>query len=137
MLYPVLATIFFAGALIFIKLTTTKISPFLANVFFVATAIIVQLSALLYAKLKGVNLFATSQGIKISLIGGIFIGLYTIFLFLTFSKFGVTKATPFIYIGALSLVFIFGAIFLKETLTSLKILGLLLSFIGLFLLFKN
>lgn len=137
MLYPVLATIFFAGALIFIKLTATKISPLLANIFFVITATIVQLSALLYAKLKGVNLFATSQGIKISLIGGIFIGFYTIFLFLTFSKFGIIKATPFIYIGAISLVTIFGVIFLKETLTSLKILGLLLVLTGLFLLFKN
>lgn len=137
MLYPILTTIFFAAALIFIKLTATKISPLLATVFFSSTAIIIQLGAFSYFKLKGVNLFATSSGIKISLIGGIFIGLYTIFLFLTFSKFGITKATPFIYIGALSLVFIFGVIFLKETLTSLKILGLLLAFVGLFLLFKN
>lgn len=137
MLYPVLATIFFASTLIFIKLATTKISPLMANVFFVAMTIIVQLGVLLYTKLEGVNLFVTSQGIKISLIGGLFAGFYSIFLFLTFSKFGVTKATPFIYIGALSLVFIFGVIFLKETLTSLKILGLLLAFVGLFLLFKN
>ena len=88
MLYPILATIFFASALIFIKLTAAKISPILANVIFLASAVIVQLSALLYAKLKGINLFATPQGIKISLVGGIFIGFYTIFLFLTFSKFG-------------------------------------------------
>lgn len=137
MLYPILTTIFFASALIFIKLTTTKISPLLATIFYSFAAIVVQFGVLLFFKLKGVNLFTTSSGIKISLIGGIFIGFYTVFLFLTFSKFGVTKATPFIYIGALSLVFIFGVIFLKETLTSLKILGLLLSFVGLFLLFKN
>jgi len=137
MLYPILATIFFASALIFIKLTAAKISPILANVIFLASAVIVQLSALLYAKLKGINLFATPQGIKISLVGGIFIGFYTIFLLLTFSKFEAIKATPFIYIGAISLVIIFGALFLKEPLNYFKIIGLLLSFAGLFLLFKT
>ena len=137
MLYLILASIFFGAALISIKLTAGKISPSLANVLFVASAIIIQLSALLYAKLKGVSLFASSQGIKISLIGGVFIGFYTIFLFLTFSKFGVVKATPFVYIGAISIVVIFGSLFLKEPLNYFKILGLLLAFTGLFLLFKN
>jgi len=137
MLYPILATIFFAGALIFIKLTAAKISPIMANVIFLASAVIVQLSALLYSKLKGINLFATPQGIKISLAGGIFIGFYTIFLFLTFSKFGAIKTTPFIYIGAISLVVIFSALFLREPLTYFKILGLFLAFAGLFFLFKT
>lgn len=135
MIFLILSTIFFGIALIFVKLSTVKIYPLLGNLIFLSSAFIVQLGAIIYVKLKGIDLTYTSEGIILSLIGGIFIGLYTIFLFLTFSQFDITKASPIIYIGAISIAVIIGAIFLKEPLTLYNILGLVLAFVGLFLLF--
>lgn len=135
MLYLALATTFFGLALIFIKLTIPKIYPLLGNLLFLAFAAIIQLGALLYARSKGAKIFFTKEGFGLSALGGIFLGLYTIFLFLTFSRMDISKASPVIYVGAVSLATVFGTFFLGESFSWINLLGLLLAFGGLFLLF--
>ena len=137
MIYLILAPIFFAIALSFFKITTKTTHPLLGNIITSATAVFVTFLILLYNRFKGVELFYTRDGILLSLAGGFFIGLYTVFLFFAFSKFDISKTTPIVYIGAISISVIIGAIFLKEHISWLNILGLIIAFLGLLLLFKK
>ena len=135
MIYVGLAALFFGLTVVFIKLATREIHPLLGNLLFPAFAAIIQLIVLLYVKLKGTALFLSSKGIAISAIGGICLGLYTIFLFLALSRMNVSKVSPIVYIGAILIATIVGVIFLKEPLTKTNIAGLLLALSGLYLLF--
>ena len=137
MIYLVFAPIFFAIALIFFKITTKTMHPLLGNVITSATAVFVTLLIMFYNRFKGVELFYTRDSILLSLAGGFFIGLYTVSLFFAFSKFDISKTTPIVYIGAISISVIIGAIFLKEHISWLNILGLIIAFLGLFLLFRK
>lgn len=102
MTYLILTTIFFGIAIVFIKLSTNKIYPLPGNVFFLISAFVIQLGALIYVKLKGVPLSFTPEGIGLTLVGGIFIGFYTIFLFITLSQFEIARVR-LLFISALSL----------------------------------
>ena len=137
MIYLILAPIFFAVALSFFKIPTTTMHPLLGNVFTSAVALFVTLLILFYSRFKGVELFYTRGSILLSIAGGVFIGLYTVSLFFAFSKFDISKTTPIVYIGAISISVIIGTIFLKENINWLKILGLIIAFLGLLLLFKK
>jgi drug/metabolite transporter (DMT)-like permease len=130
-------TIGFALTLIFIKLSSVKVSPIIGNLIFTATAAGVQLAVFLYYKLKGAPLSVTSDGLILSAIGGLFLGIYTVSLFLTFSEIPVSKASPIIYAGAILLASCFGIFLLHEGITWHKLVGFGLLIAGLFFVFNQ
>lgn len=135
MIYLILAPILFGITLIFIKLSTTKVSPIVGNMLFPAAAFAVQFFTFMFFKYRGDNFMITSKGLWLSLIGGIFLGLYTIFLFQAFSQVGIAKASPIVYIGAIIISVLFGVIFLRESLSILNIIGIILACVGLGFIF--
>ena len=135
MIYLALAPLFFGLTLIFIKLSTAKVSPIIGNMLFPAAAFVLQFITFLVLKMRGNDFVITSKGLWLSGIGGIFLGLYTIFLFQAFSKVGIAKASPVIYIGAIVISTLFGIIFLKEPTSIVNVIGIILACIGLALIF--
>jgi uncharacterized membrane protein len=135
MIFLTLATVFFGAALFLIKFSAPAISAYYANILFSLASLVVQTTVLLFVKIKGVPLHASPKGIWLALLGGAIIGLYTVFVFLSFSKLEITKVTPIVYAGAISLSSILGVVFLGETLGVINILGFVLVLGGIFLLF--
>jgi len=130
-------TIGFALTLIFIKLASVKSSPIVSNLIFTAVAATVQFTVFLYYKFKGAPLSITTEGLTLSAIGGLFLGIYTITLFLTFSEIPISKASPVIYAGAILLASCFGILCLHEAMSWQKIVGLALLITGLFFVFSR
>src|ERR1035438_6118350 len=116
-------TIGFALTLIFIKLASVKGSPIVNNLIFTAVAATVQLAVFLYYRFKGTPLPITGEGLILSAIGGLFLGIYTVALFLTFSEIPVSKASPVIYAGAILLASCFGIFFLHEGISWQRFIG--------------
>lgn len=137
MLYAFLAALFFGITLIFIKLVSTRIHPFLANTLFPLFAVLVQLVVLFVARAKGVKIFFDPKALALTAVGGVFLALYTVFLFLAFSKNDISKASAIVYVGAIMLATLFGAVFLKEPFTWVNICGIALSSVGLLLMFAR
>ena len=135
MTYLLLATLFGGTTFILIKLLSAKLHPVLGNAITLLVALILQSAILIYLKIRGTNIFITSEGVRLGILGGVSVGLYTAFLFLTLSRFEIIKALPFIYIGAIILSLLFGVIFLKEPFGWLNFLGMLLAFSGIVLMF--
>jgi len=127
MVYLVFATLFSGLTFFFVKIIATRIYPLLGNLLSISVAIIVQLLIFSYLRWKGVEMNLTSSGAVLSLVAGLFVAFYTVFLYFAFSQLDVSKATPILYLGSLAIVTILGVVFLKESLTFLNILGLLLA----------
>ena len=135
MIYLILAPLFFGITLIFIKLFTTKVSPLIGNMLFPVAAFVIQFIIFIFFKMRGDNLIVTSKGLWLVVIGGIPLGLYSIFLFQAFSKVGIAKASPVVYIGAIVIATLFGVLFLKEPINVTNIVGIIVACIGLALVF--
>jgi drug/metabolite transporter (DMT)-like permease len=134
MSYLVLATIFSGLTFFSIKLVTAKIYPLVGNIVSLVIALLVQLLIFAYFRAKGVNMPITPEGIGLSFGVGVFVALYTFFLFLAFSKLDVGVATPILYIGSLAIAIILSVIFLKEILNVYNIFGFVLAGLSIFLL---
>lgn len=135
MINLILAPLFFSLTLVFIRLSTNKVSPLIGNMLFPLAAFIVQSIVFLYFKLHGDKFIITKQGLIYSGVGGIFLGLYTIFLFQAFAYAGISKASPIVYITAIVLASLFGILFLKENASPINIFGMVLACIGLALVY--
>ena len=135
--YLTIATVSFGMTLIFIKLASLKTSPIVSNLMFTAIAIVVQLTVFFYYKLKGSPLLVTGHGLALSAIGGLFLGAYTVTLFLTFSQIPISKASPIVYAGAIILASCFGILFLHEGISWQKLVGFPLLVAGLFFVFNQ
>ena len=135
MIEIVLAALFFGLVLIAIKLSTPHIYPLLGAIIISITSFVIQAVAIVVAKSRGAVLTIATKGVLYSLLAGLFLGVYTIFLFFALSKFDISKATPFVYVGAIVISFLFGVSFLKEPFSMVHFVGLLLATVGLFLLF--
>src|SRR5436190_16518034 len=108
--YLSLAT-FFSGLTFFlVKIVTSKIYPILRNLFSLLAALLVQLLIFAFLKFRGTPMPLSKDGISLSLVTGIFVALYTFFLFLSFSKLDVSKATPVLYIGSLAIATVLSVI---------------------------
>jgi uncharacterized membrane protein len=134
MTYLVLATFFSGLTFFFVKIITTKIYPILGNLLSLSSALVIQLLIFFYLRYRGTNMNVSQEGVAISLVAGIFVALYTVFLFLAFSKVDVSKGTPILYIGSLVIATILSVIFLKESLNIYNIVGLLLAGASIFLI---
>lgn len=136
MIWAVLASLCFALTLTAIKQATYVIYPILANVLFSTFALLVQLTALfVFVRLKGADISLAPQALLMSAIGGAFLGLYSIFTFLAISDLDISRASPTIYVGGISIASIIGIFIFGESLTWINAIGMLLACVALFLIF--
>lgn len=78
----------------------------------------------------------TESGVFYSALTGVCVGAGTILFFLLFQKGGPLSAVPMILAGGAALVAIVGILVFREPASLLRLLGIVLAIIGLFLLKK-
>jgi transporter family protein len=76
----------------------------------------------------------SSEGVFYSVLTGICVGAGTVMFFLLFQKGGPLSAVPMVLAGGAALMAIVGILFLKEPATMMRVSGIVLSLLGLFLL---
>ena len=120
---------------IFTKMASDKIGDGLGGFVVEATAALSILLYLIFLKLSGEwNQGYSSSGIFYSALTGICVGAGTILFFLLFQKGGPLSAVPMVLAGGMVIMAVAGILFFKEPASWPRLLGIILSLAGLFLL---
>jgi bacterial/archaeal transporter family protein len=120
---------------IFTKMASDKIGDGLGGFVVEGTAALSILLYLIFLKLSGKwNQNYSSAGIFYSALTGICVGAGTILFFLLFQKGGPLSAVPMVLAGGMAIMAIVGILFFKEPASWPRLLGIVLSLVGLFLL---
>ena len=135
--YAVGAAVLYGLHQIFTKLASDRISDGLGGFVVEGSAALTILVYLAFLKFGGHwNQTSSAPGVFYSVVTGICVGVGTLFFFLLFQKGGPLSAVPMILAGGAALMAIAGIVFFKETPSVARLLGIVLSLIGLFLLKK-
>ena len=133
--YAVGAAILYGLHQIFTKLAAARMSDGLGGFVVEATATLTILAYLGYLWLGGKwNQTSSGAGIGYSVLTGICVGAGTILFFLLFQKGGPLSAVPVVLAGGAALMAVAGICFFKEPASWPRLLGIVLSLLGLFLL---
>jgi transporter family protein len=135
--YAVGAAILYGMHQIFTKLASKGISDGLGGFVVEATAALSIVAYLVWLYLFGKwDQKASASGMWYSVATGVCVGAGTILFFLLFQKGGPLSAVPMVLAGGAALMAVAGILFFKETVSWQRILGIVLSLAGLFLLKK-
>ena len=135
--YAVGAAVLYGLHQIFTKLAADRISDGLGGFVVEGSAALTILVYLAFLKFGGHwNQTLSTPGVFYSVLTGICVGVGTIFFFLLFQKGGPLSAVPMILAGGAALMAVAGIFFFRETISWPRIIGILLSIVGLFLLRK-
>src|SRR5262245_7224563 len=117
------------------KLAADRISDGLGGFVVEATEALTLLLYLAWLRFGGTwNQTSRAPGVYYSLLTGICVGAGTILFFLLFQRGGPLSAVPMVLAGGAALMAVVGILFFKEPASWLRIIGIVLSLIGLFLL---
>ena len=133
--YAVGAAVLYGAHQIFTKLAADRISDGLGRFVVEATAALTILLYLAWLRFGGTwNQTSSGPGVFWSVLTGICVGAGTIFFFVLFQKGGPLSAVPMILAGGAALMAVAGIFCFKEPASWPRILGIILSLVGLFLL---
>ena len=76
----------------------------------------------------------TARGVLYSILTGLCVGAGTVAFFLLFQKGGPLSAVPMVLAGGAALMAMIGIVFFKEPANLMRVAGIVLSLVGLFLL---
>ena len=134
-IYALFAILFAGFSDLFRKLGSDLKDPFFSNLVFQIGTFTTSIILYLLFSRKIVN---DPKGITYAVIGGILISIFTTFSFKALSSGpGASVVLPTLRIGGIMLVVVLGVLILKEKLSLNTIAGLILSSIGIYLLFSN
>ena len=135
--YAVGAAILYGLHQVFTKLAADKISDGLGGFVVEGSAALTILVYLAWLRFGGTwNQTSSAPGVYYSVLTGICVGVGTILFFLLFQKGGPLSAVPMILAGGAALMAVVGIVFFRETASMPRLLGIVLSIAGLFLLKK-
>ena len=135
--YAVGAAILYGLHQVFTKLAADKISDGLGGFVVEGSATLTILVYLAWLRFGGNwNQTSSTPGVFYSVLTGICVGVGTILFFLLFQKGGPLSAVPMILAGGAALMAVVGIIFFRESASPPRLLGIVLSLVGLFLLKK-
>lgn len=136
-IWVILAAFFLGTTDFFIKLgANTKTNPVLSGLVFSIVAGVVSAIYFIYIKYCGTTIFTTRTGIIYAALGGLFVAIAQILLFIVYGKAQTSIVIPAVKVGALLFVSFLGIIILKDNLTLIKVLGFIMSISGIYLLLK-
>lgn len=120
---------------VFIKLSADKLSPTIALMFIAGTSFIIAVVATIIFKLTGQDLVINKNALIFPILAGVSTGIAEIFYLFMYSKNApVSIGTPFVLAGTMLVAVLFGALILKEGLPAIKIAGIVITIVGLFIL---
>jgi len=133
--YAAGAAVLYGFHQVFTKLAAERISDGLGGFVVEATAALTILLYLAALRFGGAwNQTASAPGVWYSVLTGICVGVGTVFFFLLFQKGGPLSAVPMVLAGGAALMAAVGILFFKESAAWPRLLGIILSIAGLFLL---
>jgi transporter family protein len=133
--YAIAAAVLYGLHQVFTKLASERIGDGLGGFVVEATAALIIALYLIYLKFFGEwKQPFTSRGVFYSVLTGLCVGAGTVIFFLLFQKGGPLSAVPMVLAGGAALMAIAGILFFKEPATLIRITGIVLSLLGLFLL---
>jgi transporter family protein len=133
--YAIFAALLYGLHQVFTKLASDHIGDGLGGFVVEATAALTIAFYLIYLRFFSKwNQASTGRGIFFSVLTGLCVGVGTVMFFLLFQKGGPLSAVPMVLAGGAALMALVGILFFKEPATLIRLSGILLSLIGLFLL---
>ena len=135
--YAIGASILYGLHQVFTKLASDRVGDGLGGFVVEATAAVCILGYLAFLYLsERWNQQISSPGIIYSVLTGICVGGGTVLFFLLFQHGGALSAVPMILAGGAALMAVVGIAFFHEPASLPRLLGIVLSIVGLFLLRK-
>ena len=133
--YAVGAAVLYGLHQVFTKLASDRISDGLGGFVVEGSATLTIVIYLGWLWFSGRwNQTSSAPGVWYSVLTGICVGAGTILFFLLFQKGGPLSAVPMVLAGGAALMAVVGILFFKEPASLLRLLGIVLSVVGLFLL---
>src|SRR6266704_6073850 len=134
-LYAVAAAILYGLHQVFTKLASDHIGDGLGGFVVEATAALTIAFYLVYLRFFSKwDQASTGRGVFFSVLTGLCVGAGTVMFFLLFQKGGPLSAVPMVLAGGAALMAFVGILFFKEAAAWPRLLGIILSIAGLFLL---
>lgn len=130
-----LASIFFYSTFdLFVKLSSSKINSGLGNTLINVGSLLTAFIWYLLVSIKQGDTAYTKNGIVLSLVAGVLVGLAGLFFIRLFSLgVNLSVGVPFVRVGMIVLGSLFGILILKEGVSARYLIGFLLSAVGLYL----
>lgn len=120
---------------IFTKIAAGHISDSLGAFLLEITATVCILLYIFFLVATDAKFEFTSRGIIFSIFAGVCVGLGTVLYFVIFSRGGeLSIAGPLVLVGGVLLMAVAGIVFFKEEISLIKVLGIILGLISLWLL---
>jgi len=133
--YAIFAALLYGLHQVFTKLASDHIGDGLGGFVVEATAALTILFYLVYLRFFSKwDQASTGRGVFFSVLTGLCVGAGTVMFFLLFQKGGPLSAVPMVLAGGAALMAFVGILFFKEPATLYRVLGIVLSLTGLFLL---
>jgi bacterial/archaeal transporter family protein len=133
--YALGAAILYGLHQIFTKLAADRIGDGLGGFIVEATAAFTILIYLAWLRFAGTwNQPFSAPGLFYSALTGVCVGAGTILFFVLFQKGGPLSSVPMILAGGAALMAVVGILFFNEPPSLLRLLGIMLALVGLFLL---
>ena len=133
--YAIAAAVLYGLHQVFTKLASQHIGDGVGGFVVELTAALIIALYLVYLKFFGEWKQAlSSRGVFYSALTGICVGAGTVTFFLLFQKGGPLSAVPMVLAGGAALMAVVGIIFFREPATLIRVSGIVLSLLGLFLL---
>ena len=133
--YAVGAAVLYGAHQIFTKMAADKIGDGIGGFVVEGSAALTILAYLAALKFSGNwNQPVSAPGVWYSVLTGLCVGVGTIFFFVLFQKGGPLSAVPMILAGGAALMALAGIFFFHEKPSVARLLGIILSIAGLFLL---
>lgn len=129
-----LCAVFLALADFFVKLASNRISASLGMFVYGMTTFLVAAGWVIYERMTGHPLLATTQGLWASLGVGLAFSAVTILLYLTFARVNVSIGSPVIRLTGIVLASLLGILILREAVTWRYALGIALTLAGVALI---
>jgi transporter family protein len=133
--YAVGAAVLYGLHQVFTKMAADRISDGLGGLVVEGSAALTILIYLGYRWMAGNwNQTSTAPGVWYSVLTGICVGAGTILFFLLFQKGGPLSVVPMVLAGGAALMAVVGIVVFKEPASWPRLVGIVLSLVGLFLL---
>lgn len=133
--YAVAAAVLYGLHQVFTKLASDRIGDGLGGFVVEITAALIIAFYLIYLRFFSEwKQPVSNEGVFYSVLTGICVGAGTVMFFLLFQKGGPLSAVPMVLAGGAALMALVGIVFLKEPATIMRLSGIILSLVGLFLL---
>jgi transporter family protein len=133
--YAIAAAVLYGLHQVFTKLASDRIGDGLGGFIVEITAALIIAFYLGYLRFFSEwKQLVSTAGVFYSVLTGICVGAGTVMFFLLFQKGGLLSAVPMVLAGGAALMALVGIVFLKEPTTLMRVSGIVLSLLGLFLL---